>query len=229
MRDDLSCSGVGTAGIQLAKLFGAQVATTVGSEEKVAYCETLGASKAVNYKKGSWSVIYFSLPKSFPPFLFSLDQGPEHARIHEILEERRYDAVLTETQGLKAQSLLGFDIVYECIGKDYVEANQEVLGTDSRWIIYSYQSGPEADKLSFNVLMRKRITLSGTVLRARSADYKTKLVQQFQDEAIHGFLDGTLRVVTDKVWPMEQIAEAHKYMEDNLTKGKLVITVIAEK
>jgi NADPH:quinone reductase-like Zn-dependent oxidoreductase len=127
---------------------------------------------------------------------------------------------------LKRKLLVGFDIVYECIGKDYVEANQQVLGTDSRWIVYSHQSGPEAEKLSFTVLMRKRITLSGTVLRARSTDYKTKLVKQFQGEAVHGFVDGTLRVVTDKVWPMEQIAEAHQYMENNLTKGKLVITVV---
>lgn len=138
-------------------------------------------------------------------------------------------AFLSQVSMLKTESLLGFDIVYECIGKDYVEANQTVLGTDSRWIVYSTQSGPEAEKLSLAVLMRKRITLSGTVLRARSTDYKTKLVKQFQEEVVHGFVDGTLRVVTDKVWPMEQIAEAHKYMEDNLTKGKLVITVIPEK
>lgn len=57
IRSDPLCSGVGTAGIQLAKLFGAKVATTVGSDEKVAYCENLGASKAVNYKQGSWSVM----------------------------------------------------------------------------------------------------------------------------------------------------------------------------
>ena len=47
-------SGVGTAAIQLARLFCAKVATTVGSDEKVAYCEKLGAAEAVNYKKGPW-------------------------------------------------------------------------------------------------------------------------------------------------------------------------------
>jgi NADPH:quinone reductase-like Zn-dependent oxidoreductase len=104
-----------------------------------------------------------------------------------------------------------------------------VIGTDSRWIVYSHQSGPEADKLSFTTLMKKRITLSGTMLRARPIDYKTNLVKQFQDEAIHGFVDGKLKVITDKTWPMEQIAEAHKYMEDNLTMGKLVVIVIQDK
>ncbi len=104
-----------------------------------------------------------------------------------------------------------------------------MIGIDSRWIVYSYQSGPEADKLSFNTLMRKRITLSGTVLRARPIDYKANLVKQFQDEAINGFVDGKLKCIIDKTWPMEQIADAHKYMEDNLTMGKLVVTVIQDK
>jgi len=104
-----------------------------------------------------------------------------------------------------------------------------VIGIDSRWIVYSCQSGPEADKLSFSTLMKKRITLTGTVLRARSIDYKTNLVKQFQEEAIQGFVDGRLKVIIDKTWPIEHIAEAHKYMEDNLTMGKLVVTVIQDK
>lgn len=51
---DLVSSGVGTAAIQLAKFFGAHVATTVGSDEKVAFCTKLGADLAINYKKGPW-------------------------------------------------------------------------------------------------------------------------------------------------------------------------------
>ncbi len=47
-------SGVGTAAIQLAKFFGAKVATTAGSNEKVAYCKKIGADKELNYKHGPW-------------------------------------------------------------------------------------------------------------------------------------------------------------------------------
>ncbi|CAF5212212.1 unnamed protein product, partial [Rotaria magnacalcarata] len=148
-------SGVGTAAIQLAKFFGAKVATTVGSNEKIAYCKKIGADTAINYKHGPW--------------------------------------VKTLQEFTREWNKPGFDIVYESIGKDYVEANQEVLGVDSRWIVYSCQSGTEADKLSLSTLMRKRITLSGTVLRARSADYKTNLVKCFQNEAINGFLNGKLK------------------------------------
>ena len=120
-------------------------------------------------------------------------------------------------------------MIYESIGEDYVEANQEVIGFDATWIVYSCQSGTKADKLSLGQLMRKRTTLIGTVLRARPVDYKPKLVKQFEDEAINGFHDGKLKVMIDKTWPMEKIAEAHKYMEDNKTMGKLVMVVIQDK
>ena len=126
-------------------------------------------------------------------------------------------------------SSLGFDIIYESIGKDYVEANQRVIGYDAQWIVYSCQSGADADKFSLAQLMRKRTTLTGTVLRARPVDYKPKLVKQFEDEAINGFLNGKLKVMIDKTWPMEKIADAHKYMEDNLTMGKIVMVVIEDK
>lgn len=184
-------SGVGTAAIQLAKFFGARVATTAGSNEKLAYCKRLGADKAVNYKQGPW----------------------------------------TETMKDYARELNkdGFDLIYESIGKDYVEANQEVLGTDARWVVYSAQSGTSADKLSLGQLMKKRTTLIGTVLRARSIDYKTHLVQRFEQEAMKAFVDGRLKVVIDKTFPMANIADAHKYMEDNLTMGKLVLTVVDEQ
>jgi NADPH:quinone reductase-like Zn-dependent oxidoreductase len=124
---------------------------------------------------------------------------------------------------------LGFDIIYESIGADYVEANQQVIGYDAHWIVYSCQSGDKANNLSFAQLMKKRTTLTGTVLRARPVDYKTKLVKQFEEEAISGFGNGQLKVIIDKTWPMEQIADAHKHMEDNLTMGKLVMTVIQDK
>lgn len=77
--------------------------------------------------------------------------------------------------------------------------------------------------------MRKRTTLVGTVLRARPQEYKTNLVKQFHDEALNGFIEGKLKVFIDKTWPMEQIADAHKYMEDNLTMGKLIMTIIQDK
>ncbi|UJR09891.1 hypothetical protein I4U23_014113 [Adineta vaga] len=184
-------SGVGTAAIQLAKLFGAKIATTVGTNEKIAYCKKLGADKAVNYKHGPWV-----------------------GTMKEFTQEFNKD---------------GFDLIYESIGTDYVEANQEVIGTDARWVIYSTQSGTKADKLSLSQLMKKRTTLCGTVLRARPIDYKTNLVKQFEDEVISSFVNGKLKVVIDKTWPMEKIIDAHKYMEDNLTMGKIVMTIINDK
>lgn len=154
-----------------------------------------------------------------------------HDRLH-VTDERMVNvcsaagSVATANQ---RKLCLGFDIVYDNVGKDYIQANQDVLGVDSRWIVHSHLSGPEADKLSLATLLKKRITLFGTVLRARSAEYKANLIRQFEDEVVVGFSDGRLKVVIDKTWPMERIADAHKHMEENLTMGKLVVTVLGDQ
>ncbi|UJR22462.1 hypothetical protein I4U23_025519 [Adineta vaga] len=184
-------SGVGTAAIQLAKFFGAKVAATAGSNEKVAYCKKLGADKRINYTHGPWT-----------------------------------NTILEFARGLNKH---GYDIVYDNVGKDYVQANQDVLGIDSRWIVHSHLSGPEAENLSFATIIKKRISLYGTVLRARSIDYKTNLIKQFEEEIMNGFVDGRLKVIIDKTWPIEQVVEAHKYMENNLTMGKLVVTIVEDR
>ncbi|CAF0956550.1 unnamed protein product [Didymodactylos carnosus] len=181
-------SGVGTAAIQLVKLFGAHCCTTAGSEKKLEYCKKLGAEVAFNYKQGPW---LDTIKK------FATDQNKD-----------------------------GVDIVYDSIGKDYIEQNQEVLGTNGRWVVYSTQSGATADKLSLNILMKKRIQLTGTVLRARPKEYKTELVKNFKEQALDGFTNGTLKCVIDKVFPFEQVADAHAYIEADKTMGKLVIQIL---
>ncbi|CAF4617206.1 unnamed protein product, partial [Didymodactylos carnosus] len=99
----------------------------------------------------------------------------------------------TNKQFASDQNKDGVNIVYDSIRKDYIKQNQEVLGTNRRWVVYSTQSGVIADKLSLNILMRKRIQLTGTVLRARPKEYKTELVKNFKEQALDGFTNGTLK------------------------------------
>ena len=54
-------SGIGTTAIQLAKAFGAHVVTTAGSDEKCAFCEELGADKAINYRTEDWEAVTMEL------------------------------------------------------------------------------------------------------------------------------------------------------------------------
>ncbi len=73
--------------------------------------------------------------------------------------------------------------------------------------------------------MRKRITVVGTVLRARSVEEKARLTADFARRFLPALDDGGLRPVLDRVFPLAGAAEAHEYMESNRNFGKIVLEV----
>ena len=73
--------------------------------------------------------------------------------------------------------------------------------------------------------MGKRLRVNGTVLRARPIEEKIALNQQFVRHVLPLLADGRIRPVVDKVFPLEDVAEAHRYMESNANFGKIVLTM----
>ena len=73
------------------------------------------------------------------------------------------------------------------------------------------------------LLLRKRVSLIGSVLRARPLEEKATLAQRFIAEALPLFGEGKLAPVIDEVLPMSAIGDAHARMERNETFGKLVL------
>lgn len=180
-------SGVGTAAIQLARLAGAMVLATVGSQDKIEYCTRLGA-KAFNYKTCAFD-------------------GPVNAYVKDELKQP------------------GVTLILDCIGASYAEMNLRVAATDARWVLFGTMGGAIADKFPLSSILHKRITLTGTTLRSRSLAYKANLVRHFSQVAIPAFGEGPLKVYVDKVFPLNQISDAHRYMEDDKTLGKIVISL----
>jgi len=119
----------------------------------------------------------------------------------------------------------GVNIVYDSIGNDYSEQNLEILGVDSRWVLYSVQSGAMGN-ISLGTILKKRIQMIGTSLRGRSHEYKTELVQQFQENVLNTNINFPMKSVIDKTFDFEKIADAHEYMEANKTMGKLIVKIL---
>jgi len=74
-------------------------------------------------------------------------------------------------------------------------------------------------------ILRKRATLTGTTLRARTNEYKAKLIAAFIKDALPHFETKKLRPIIDREFCLENIEEAHKYMESNSNIGKIVLYV----
>jgi len=124
----------------------------------------------------------------------------------------------------KASNGAGVDVVLDVIGGEYVERNVASLAVKGRII----QVGTMAGKpLPFNVglLLAKRASITGTVLRARPTEEKIAISRRFAAEMLPLFSSGHMKPVVDSVYSLEQIAEAHTYMGSNANVGKIVITV----
>lgn len=117
----------------------------------------------------------------------------------------------------------GVDVVLDPVGGDYLDRNVASLAVKGRIV----QIGVMAGAGSFNVgaLLPKRASLIGTVLRSRPLEEKIAVSQQFATEMLPLFDSGALKPVIDKRFTLEQIAEAHAYLESNANVGKVVISV----
>ncbi len=118
----------------------------------------------------------------------------------------------------------GVNIVLDMVGGDYVARNLKCMADDGRHVSIAVQGGAMATVPVFEI-MRRRLTLTGSTLRARDTAFKT-LVADELSRAVWPFVaDGSLRPVIDRTFPLAEAAEAHRRMESGAHMGKIVLTV----
>jgi tumor protein p53-inducible protein 3 len=115
------------------------------------------------------------------------------------------------------------NLILDFIGAPYWEGNLKALAMDGRLVIISTMGGAKLDQTSLGYLMMKRLTISGTTLRSRTSEYKEALTQDFSSWALEKFEKGELTPVVDSVFAIEDVQEAHCYMEENRNVGKIVL------
>lgn len=121
----------------------------------------------------------------------------------------------------------GFDVVVELVGGAYLEADVQACAPRGRIVVVGLTGGLSAN-INLGALLRKRLSIVGTVLRARPIEEKIAAARALET-SIGGWLArGVLRPVIDRVFPIAQAGEAHAAMESNETFGKLLLEVAAE-
>jgi NADPH:quinone reductase len=112
--------------------------------------------------------------------------------------------------------------VVDLVGGKYLEGNLRVLALRGRMVVVGLTAGATA-QFNMGLLLRKRLTIVGTVLRARPLEEKIALARDFATHAIPLFDAGLLKPVIDRVVPFAEIRAAHELMESNGTFGKIVL------
>lgn len=118
----------------------------------------------------------------------------------------------------------GVDIILDPVGASYWEANLQSLTVGGRLVLIAVMGGAVAHT-DLTLILKKRLHIIGTTLRARPLEEKLALTQEFAEFALERFADGRLRPVIDSIYDWSDVATAHTVMEQNRNIGKIVLSV----
>lgn len=176
-------SGIGSTAIQLARHAGATVYATAGSPEKCAFCRSLGAEQAIDY------------------------------RATDFVEEVKR---LTDKKGV--------DVVLDMVGGPYIQRNINILALEGRLVQIAFLQSSKADLDLMNVMLR-RLTLTGSTLRARSVALKAEIAAHLRRDVWPLLEAGTVKPIIHATFPLEQARQAHELMESSAHLGKIMLEV----
>lgn len=118
----------------------------------------------------------------------------------------------------------GFDVVLDLNGGPYFAASLEAMAMKGRIILIGGVAGGKTNVDLYQIL-RKRLHIIGTVLRARSLPEKIEITNSFASAVVPLLAKGAIKPVIDSVFPLEQVQDAHRRLESNETFGKVVLTI----
>jgi putative PIG3 family NAD(P)H quinone oxidoreductase len=193
-------SGVGLAALQLARAAGARVLGTSRSAWKLERARGEGLEVGIGTGGEAERVARSATDAEQAGALHTFD-----------------DVVRRETGGEGVHAIL------DLVGGAYLAGNLRALAVRGRVAVVGLVAGRSAE-LDLGLLLSKRITLIGTVLRSRSLEEKIAVAEAFRARALPLFEDGRLRPVVDRVFPFSDVGAAHEYVEENRNFGKVVLS-----
>jgi NADPH2:quinone reductase len=137
------------------------------------------------------------------------------------IDYRRQDFV-AETMRLTGNR--GVDVVLDMVGGPYIEKNLKLLALEGRLVQIAFLQ-PSRVEVDWMPLMLRRLTFTGSTLRARPAAEKARLAQQLRTEVWPMLEQGRALPHIHQVFPLEKAAEAHALMESSEHIGKIMLAV----
>jgi len=127
------------------------------------------------------------------------------------------DAILQATNGK------GVDVILDMIGGDYTMPNLQSLAEEGRLVLINMMNGKDVS-IDLSIIMRKRLTITGAMLRSRDIAFKAAIAQNLEQHIWPLLASGKIKAVIYKVFPASEAAEAHRLMESSEHIGKIVLS-----
>lgn len=134
------------------------------------------------------------------------------------------DLAVVAERAMRWTANQGVEVVLDLVGGDYLAASARAAAPKGRIMLIGTVAGSTAT-LPLGLVLGKRLTIRGTVLRARPLEEKILATRAFADQVVPLLERDVVRPVIDAVFPLAEIAEAHARVETNATFGKVVLEV----
>jgi len=116
----------------------------------------------------------------------------------------------------------GVNVILDMIGGPYTPDNLDILAEEGRLVLINFMQGDEVT-IKLSTIMRKRLTITGSTLRARDTTFKTDIAAKLEKHVWPCLTSGKVKAVVHKTFLMENAAEAHHLMESSKHIGKIVL------
>ena len=110
------------------------------------------------------------------------------------------------------------------VGGDYVQKNIDLLSNDGKIINIAFQKGSKIE-LNLMKVMLKRLTVTGSTLRIRDSNFKQKILKDLNKFVFPKIEVGSIKIIVDSVFKLEDVELAHKKLYNNSHIGKVILSL----
>jgi putative PIG3 family NAD(P)H quinone oxidoreductase len=127
-------------------------------------------------------------------------------------------------QEIRKLTAHGVDVVLDMVGGPYVPRNIECLAMFGRLIQIAAQQGAEAT-INLGKVIQKRLIITGSAMRPRPVEEKGRIARELEERVWPLLASKQVKVIMDRVFSLDQVAEAHRYLESGAHIGKVILKV----
>lgn len=117
----------------------------------------------------------------------------------------------------------GVNVILDMIGGEYFKGNVDSLAIEGRLVLINVMKGKTAE-IDLSAVMRKRIFITGSMLRGREVSFKAEVARQLEQHIWPLINAGKIKACIHAVFPAEKAADAHRVLESSAHMGKIVLS-----
>lgn len=146
-----------------------------------------------------------------------------NAKLEQAMALGVAEAIELGSDGFRSQLAAPVDVILDYLGGPALAENLAALRSRGRLVLLGTLQGAEAEAVNVGLILRARLEIIGTVMRARPHEERVPLVREFTDRVLPEIAVGRLDPVVGARFPIEEVRAGHQAMEANRVFGKVIL------